>query len=509
MTCGKEGMETDYRKLLENLRDIVFTTDPAGRLMYVNRAVEAVLGFAPAQIVGRSVLDCIHETDVERARQQLTDCSKGGPADAEYRLLTGEGDVRWVRSACTPLHDGGTLIGFQGIWTDITERQLAERLQQTEKMEALGVMAGGIAHDLNNALGILVGYAELMLMDVPEESPLRDHARNIMEGGERAAAVVQDLLTLTRQRMPTKGVINLNRIVKDYLVSDDFVNLSRTHDRVEVRIQMDERLMNMSGSAAHLAKILANMAWYGAGAMPDGGMLLIRTENRALDRPVRGYEEVGEGEYVVLTVADTGRVIPPRDVKHIFEPFYARKVPGRGGAGLGLAVVWGMVKDQDGCINVTSEPGKGTAFDLYFTARCEEAAETSASAVSAYEGRGESVLIVDDDEKQRELAVQILSRLNYRVASAASGEEAVNYLKGNRADIVVLDMIMDPGMDGLDTYKEILKTHPHQRAVIVSGFAEAERVREAWFQGAGACISKPYVADRLARVVRHELDRPS
>lgn len=504
-------METDYCRLVENLRDIIFTTDLAGRVMYVNRAVEAVLGFPPARIVGRSVLDCVLETDVEKAKQQLTDCGKGGTADAEYRLLTEGGDIRWVRSTCTPLHDGRKLVGIQGIWTDITGRQLAERLQQAEKMEALGVMAGGIAHDLNNALGILVGYAELMLMDVPEESPLRDHARNIMEGGERAAAVVQDLLTLTRRRIQARESVNLNRIVSEYLVSEDFVNLSRAHDGVHVRTDLDERLLNMNGSAVHLAKILANMAWYGASAMPDGGMLSIRTENRCLDRTFRGYEDIGEGEYVVLTVADTGRIIPPRDVKRIFEPFYARKVPGRGGTGLGLAVVWGTVKDQDGHINVTSEPERGTTFDLYFPVHRGEVGEAgdASPSVSAYGGKGESVLVVDDVKGQRELAAQILARLNYRVTSVASGEEAVSYLMRNRADIVILDMIMDPGMDGLDTYREILKIHPRQRAVIVSGFAEKERIAETRALGAGTCITKPYVMDRLAQAVRRELDRPS
>jgi CheY-like chemotaxis protein len=217
---------------------------------------------------------------------------------------------------------------------------------------------------------------------------------------------------------------------------------------------------------------------------------------------------VREGDYVVLSVTDTGEGISENDIKRIFEPFYTKKIMGRSGTGLGLAVVWGTVKDHNGYINVVSEVGKGTVFTLYFPVTREDVAKESTSlSISDYLGRGESILVVDDIRGQRELATRMLTRLNYQVASVSSGERAVEYLKTNKADLVVLDMIMDPGMDGLDTFQQIIELQPGQKVLIVSGFSETERVKKAQELGAGAYLKKPYVLERLGLAVRKELGR--
>ena len=196
------------------------------------------------------------------------------------------------------------------------------------------------------------------------------------------------------------------------------------------------------------------------------------------------------------------------DMKRIFEPFYTKKIMGRSGTGLGLAVVWGTVKDHDGYINIQSEEGKGSTFTLYFPVTREElSAEHIAVAISEYMGKGESILIVDDVKGQREIATMILEKLNYSVSSVKSGEEAVEFLKEHRVDLIVLDMIMDPGMDGLDTYRSILEIYPQQKAIVVSGFSESDRVKAVQSLGAGAYVKKPFVIEKLGLAVKGELNR--
>lgn len=213
-----------------------------------------------------------------------------------------------------------------------------------------------------------------------------------------------------------------------------------------------------------------------------------------------------EGDYVVLSVSDTGVGISAEDRKRIFEPFYTKKVMGRSGTGLGMAVVWGTVKDHKGYIDIQSIEGKGTTFTLYFPAtRKGLAKEKSLPSVEDYMGKGESVLVVDDVDEQREVGSRILKKLGYSVTSVSSGEEAVDYMKTNSADILILDMIMEPGIDGCETYKRILECHPGQKAIIVSGFSETDRVKEAQRLGAGAYIKKPFLLEKIGLAVRKEL----
>ncbi len=399
---------------------------------------------------------------------------------------------------------------------DITRRRKAEedhmrlqrRLQQAEKMEALGTLAGGVAHDLNNILGILVGYSELLLLNIPDASPLRNHVEKLMQGGIRAAAIVQDLLTLARRGIQTQNVLNLNAVISDYQNTPEFEHLRSAFPRVRIQFKLAQDLLNIKGSPSHISKTFMNLLVNAAEAMPEGGLLTVMTSNRHLDRPVQGYDDVREGDYVTLTVTDTGEGISDEDLKHIFEPFYTKKVMGRSGTGLGLAVVWGTVKDHQGYIDVQSKKGKGTTVTLYLPiTRQEVTASSAALPMSDYLGREESILVVDDIREQRELASIMLGNLNYKVTAAASGEEALEYLKSHRVDLVVLDMIMDPGLDGLDTYKRILEIHPKQKAIIVSGFSESARVSAAQALGAGAYVRKPYIMEKLGVTVRNELDR--
>ena len=392
---------------------------------------------------------------------------------------------------------------------DNEKHNLEAQLQRAQKMEAIGTLAGGVAHDLNNVLCGLVGYPQLLLMQIPGESPFREAILAIQQSGEKAAEIVQDLLTLARRGVSISVAVNLNNIISDYLRSPVNEKLKAFHPNVHFETNLATDLLNILGSPIHLSKTVMNLVSNAAEAMPDGGKLYLTTENIYLDRPIKGYDDTQTGDYVVLTVSDTGIGISLEDREKIFEPFYTKKTLGRSGTGLGMAVLWGTVKDHNGYIDVQSIEGKGTTFTLYFSATRQESAQGKVPSLrlEEYNGKGESILIVDDVKEQREIASLMLKKLGYAVKSVASGEEAVDYLQNNSADLLILDMIMDPGIDGLETYKRIIQQHPRQKAIIVSGFSETERVKEIQRLGAGSYVKKPYLLEKIGHAVRLELDK--
>jgi signal transduction histidine kinase len=400
--------------------------------------------------------------------------------------------------------------------TEIAERKKAEgerqrlaiQLQRAEKMEAIGTLAGGVAHDLNNILSGIVSYPELLLLDLPQDSPLTQPILAIQESGQKAASIVQDLLTLARRGVAGTEVMNINHIIHDYLKSPEHEKLKSLHPEIQTKTDLETDPMNILGSPIHLFKTIMNLITNAAESMPHGGMILIRTENQYIDRPITGYDDVEEGDYAVLSISDTGLGISPDSLPRIFEPFYTKKVMGRSGTGLGLAVVWGTVKDHKGYIGIQSTEGKGTTLTLYFPVTREGlAGDKVQSSIANYMGKGESILVVDDVKDQREIASSILKKIGYSVTSVSSGEEAIAYMQENSADLLVLDMIMAPGIDGLETYKRILEHHPGQKAIIASGFSETERVKEAQKLGAGEYITKPYIIEKIGLAVKSELEK--
>ncbi len=388
------------------------------------------------------------------------------------------------------------------------KRSLEERLNRAQKMEALGQLAGGVAHDLNNVLGILSGYSELLLLEITEGSKARGHVEKILQSTVKGAAIIDDLLTLARRGVSVSNVVNLNSVVLDFLRSSVLEKIKDYHSRVNFRTECQDELLNIKGSPLHLEKTLMNLVSNAAESISGIGEVIIRTESRYLEKTIRGYDEIKEGDYAVLTVSDTGMGIPAENREKIFEPFYTKKAMGRSGTGLGLAIVWGTVKDHNGYIDIQTEIGKGTTFTLYFPLTREEMiAPLPKEPIESYIGKGESVFVVDDIAEQRDIAARLLTQLGYQVHSISSGEEAVEYLKTNKADILVLDMIMEPGIDGLETYKRVLAINPKQKAIIVSGFSETERVKEAQKLGAGAYVKKPYVMEKIGVAIRDELKR--
>ena len=308
----------------------------------------------------------------------------------------------------------------------IVERcELESELIRARKMEALGTLAGGVAHDLNNILSGIVGYPELILMDLPGDSPLRSSIETIKSSGEKAAAVVQDLLTLARRGVTQRTVCNINQIIRDLLQSPEGRQIQDLQPGTIFQVDFDPDLPNISGSTVHLSKSVLNLINNAVEAMPEGGQVSIATTHRCIDRPFGRYEKFCAGEYAVLTVSDTGIGIAETDLPRIFEPFYTKKKMGRSGTGLGMAVVWGTVKDHGGHIDVQSGIGRGTTFEIYLpVTRKSLIRDMETPSLESFRGEGH-ILVVDDEEVQRQLAREILTKLGYTVHLVTSGEEAL------------------------------------------------------------------------------------
>jgi len=430
-------------------------------------------------------------------------------ASAETQLVRRDGTPFACFVRAYPLDKKDTSKGKIFAIVDISEaKRLENKLKRAEKMEAIGTLAGGVAHDLNNILSGIVSYPEILLMDLPDDSPFKKPLLTMQKSGEKAVEIVQDLLTMARRGVSVTEVVSLNHIIKEQLDSPEMNQLKSFHRDLEIKIKLSEDLFNVKGSATHLSKSIMNLMSNAAEAMPDGGAIRLSTRNIYLDSPIRGYEHIEEGEYVEFSITDTGTGICKDDREKIFEPFYTKKKMGRSGTGLGMSVVWGTVKDHDGYIDVQSLEGKGTTFTIYLPVTRERLKEDEAEmSIEKYQGQGESVLVIDDVPEQREIATAILKKLGYRVFSVSSGEKAAEYMQNNSADLLVLDMIMDPGIDGLDTYKKIIEFHPTQKAIIASGFSRTERVKDLQRLGAGQYIKKPYTLSKLGLAVKEELGR--
>ncbi len=505
--------EAKFRSLYENAPHAYFSIDAStGEILNCNPAAERLLGYKRKEMLGwrwtRFAADKVSSlAQVRRVSHVLQ--QGGAVSNEELELVGANGSPVWVSLSLVPFRDArGDIVEGRCIMVDITERKkLEEKLRHAQKMEAIGTLAGGVAHDLNNILSGIVSYPELLMMELAEDSHLIRPLEKIRDSGKRAAAIVQDLLTLARRGVSAVEVINLNNVIGEYLQSPEFSDLAERYPAVKLETRLEESLLDIKGSSVHLIKTIMNLVTNAIEAMPDGGTIRISTANCHLAEPLKA-SDLKPGDYVVMKVADNGVGIAPEDVNRIFEPFYTKKQMGRSGSGLGMAVVWATVKDHRGVIDVSSQLGIGTTFTLYFPATTERCSvEDKFGKLEELMGNGQTVLVVDDSSEQIDIATTILSKLGYKVSAVTSGEAAVQYVEKHKPDLVILDMIMDPGMDGLETFRKIREIRPDQRAIIASGYSESIRVRQAQSLGAGSYVKKPYVIREIATAVKQELEK--
>jgi PAS domain S-box-containing protein len=434
----------------------------------------------------------------------------------EHRMFYADGTLGYVMVQMSLVKNSkGIPVKAYGVNQDITEwksaqeklRESEEKLARSKKMESLGLLAGGVAHDLNNVLSGIVSYPELLLMDLPEDSKIRKPIETIQKSGEKAVAIVQDLLTIARGAVTIKEPLNLNDIIDEYLSSPEFIKLKVYHSSININTDLYPDLFNIRGSQIHIKKVIMNLVSNASEAIEGKGVVTISTSNIYLDKPISRYEDVKTGEYIVLSVSDNGPGIAPNNLERIFEPFFTKKVMGVSGTGLGLTVVWNIVQDHSGYIDVISNES-GTKFDLYFPITRDELLDkTTHVMLEEIKGRGEDILVIDDVENQREISCKMLDILGYRYVPVVSGEEAIAYLKENRVNLILLDMIMEPGISGRETYEQIVKIHPKQKAVIVSGFSQTEDVVAIQKLGAGQYIKKPFTLTELGTAIKEELKK--
>jgi PAS domain S-box-containing protein len=513
---GRKRAEEALRESKERLRaileanpDPVVMYDTEGHPQYLNPAFTKVLGWTIDDLRGQRIPFVPNNQKEITAAKIKEFYASGKTSRIETQRLTKQGDtIDVILSAAGIKGPKGNIVGLVVNMTDITEKKKIEnQLQRSQKMESLGLLASGVAHDLNNVLSGIVSYPELLLLDLPKDSNLRKPIETIHESGHRAVAIVQDLLTVARGVATTKQPLNLNALVGDYLNSPEFEDLQHFHSAVKVKTNLYGDLFNIGGSHVHIRKVVMNLVSNASEAIDGSGNVAISTMNRYVDRPLRGYDDVNIGEYAILSVSDDGPGISSDDLERIFEPFYTKKVMGRSGTGLGLAVVWNVIQEHKGYINVTSDEN-GTTFELYFPiTRGEVSGKDLSVPFKDLKGNGEKILVIDDVESQRDISCKMLDTLGYKTQAVSGGEEAVEYLKENTVDLILLDMIMEPGINGRETFERIIRVHPKQKAIVVSGFAETDEVKKTQKLGAGKFIKKPLTLESIGLAVKEEMEK--
>jgi PAS domain S-box-containing protein len=502
--------EKRFRAIVENTTQGILIADRVNmKFLYANPAAARMLDYdCPEELVGKEVADIHPEKDRQSIQATFTKMVEG-----KMRFLSNApclrkngttfyadiiaGEVNYAGKPC--------LVGF---FIDTTQkRHLQAQLERARKMEAIGLLAGGVAHDLNNILSGIVSYPELLLLQLPPDSALRRPLNAIHESGKRAAAVVSDLLTVARGVVSTRETANLNELILEYLASPEHCQIHSSHTHIICRQELDPNLANISCSAIHIKKCLLNLMMNAMEAIADTGSITISTRNQNIQGTFSKIAGLPPGDYAVLSFSDTGHGIKREDIDHIFEPFYTKKVMGKSGTGLGLAVVWSSMQDHGGNITVESSEN-GTAFHLFFPATYQHImAKDTQTTIEELQGNGESILVVDDEPQQLDIATWILQKLNYTVHCADSGKAAIAYMEHGHADLILLDMIMEPGLDGLQTFERIVQLHPGQKALIVSGFAESSNIKLVQELGVRGYIKKPYSIKELGQAVRDELWR--
>jgi signal transduction histidine kinase len=458
--------------------------------------------------VGQPFERLVHPEDLPLALELLGRVVRGELRPAsQFRVRTAKGDYRVGEFSATPQLREGRLVGILGIGRDVTERvQLEQQLRQAQKMEAVGRLAGGIAHDFNNILTAITGYADLLLEDLGATDPRRQDADEIHKAADRAAGLTRQLLAFSRQQVLQPTVIEVNKLVGDLekmlrrLLGED----------VELTTRLAPTTGRVKADPGQLEQVIMNLAVNARDAMPTGGKLTLETGNMDLDESyATDHYPARAGPFVMLAVSDTGIGMSEETQAHMFEPFFTTKEKGKG-TGLGLATVYGIIKQSGGFIWVYSEVGHGTTFKLYLP-RVEELAERAAAPAQARArpARGtETILVVEDEAPVRNVARQVLERHGYTVLEAASAEAALDLATRYSGTIHLLltDVVM-PGLNGRELASRLADLRNDARVIFMSGYTDDAVTRHGVLEPGAAYVQKPFTPDAIARKVREVLDQ--
>jgi PAS domain S-box-containing protein len=500
--------EERYRTLVEGVRDIIFALSPEGTIASLNPAFETITGLRREEWVGQPFERLVHPEDLPLALELLGRVVRGELRPAsQFRVRTAKGDYRVGEFSATPQLHEGRLVGILGIGRDVTERvQLEQQLRQAQKMEAVGRLAGGIAHDFNNILTAITGYADLLLEDLGATDPRRQDADEIHKAADRAAGLTRQLLAFSRQQVLQPTVLEVNKLVSDLekmlrrLLGED----------VELGTRLAPTTGRVKADPGQLEQVIMNLAVNARDAMPNGGKLTLETGNVDLDEAYAAdHYPARAGPFVMLAVSDTGIGMSEETQVHMFEPFFTTKEKGKG-TGLGLATVYGIIKQSGGFIWVYSEVGHGTTFKLYLP-RVEELAErpSQPAQAPARAARGtETVLVVEDEAPVRSVARQVLERHGYTVLEAPSAEAALDIVTRYSGTIHLLltDVVM-PGLNGRELANRLAGLRPDAKVIFMSGYTDDAVTRHGVLEPGSAYVQKPFTPDAIARKVREVLDR--
>jgi PAS domain S-box-containing protein len=504
--------ERKYRSLLESTQSVPWELDLAtGKFTYMGPQIEGITGYPPDYWENMNAWSStIHDEDREWAVNFcIEETKKGTDHEFEYRMLIKNGQERWIRDVVSVISGPNGPERLVGFMYDITEKkkakleraQLEEQLYQAQKMESIGRLAGGIAHDFNNILGSIMAHSEMLKMRFDGKNSFEGKSiESILRGVERAADLTKHLLGFARGGKYNPQPISLNETISEVLGLSEKV----FEKNLTMKLFLDNKLKNIEADQGQISQVLTNIVINAKDAMPDGGDLSIRTENVFVDDEyIRKYPEFKSGNYVKITVSDTGIGMEESVKNRIFEPFYSTKEKG---TGLGLATVYGIVKNHEGYIDVISEPGIGTEFKIFFpvTDKLIKQKKINETFISG----NETILIVDDEEEILISAELALKKLGYKIITANSGAQAIKLYKKNinRIDLVILDIIM-PEISGRETFLELKRIDPNVKVVLSSGYSREGKAKEILKEGAIAFLQKPYKLFELTNIINESIKK--
>lgn len=501
--------EQYFRELAETIEDVFWVTDAAkNQILYVSPAYDRIWGRSRQSLYDepRSWLEGIHPEDQERVRHAVTARQVSGEYDEVYRIVRPDRQVRWIRDRAFPVRNAsGQVERLVGIARDITELlQMTEQIRHSQKMEAVGQLAGGVAHDFNNLLVAIILQAELTASVDHLPAEAQEGLRNIRDVAGRAGNLVRQLLLFSRKQMMQARNLDLNEVV---------TNLAKMIQRIigegiHLQLHLHPAPLIVHADAAMLDQVLMNLAVNARDAMPGGGPLLIQTTERRVDESLTLLQpDIGPGMYAGLIVTDAGTGIEPEILPRVFEPFFTTKEPGKG-TGLGLATVFGIARQHGGFVEVDSEPGRGSSFRVFLpVSKASYETQTCPESVKPCGGT-ETILLVEDDESVRSSLLKTLQRHGYRVLAAPNGVQALKLWEKNQSSVALLltDLVMPAGVSGQELASRLQQDKPQLKVVFTSGYSAEMAGRQLELHPGESFLQKPFPPRQLLETIRQCLD---